>query len=42
MNLLLAALLALGRYSVPIMPALLVAAAYGVDALLSGPERASG
>jgi 4-amino-4-deoxy-L-arabinose transferase-like glycosyltransferase len=34
LNLLLAALLALGRYSVPILPALLVLAAYGADTLL--------
>ena len=33
LNLLLAALLALGRYSVPVIPALLVASAYGVDSL---------
>jgi 4-amino-4-deoxy-L-arabinose transferase-like glycosyltransferase len=35
LNVLLAALLALGRYSAPVLPALLVASAYGVDALLS-------
>jgi 4-amino-4-deoxy-L-arabinose transferase-like glycosyltransferase len=35
LNLLLAALLALGRYSVPVLPALLVASAYGADTLLS-------
>ena len=35
LNLLLAVLLALGRYSVPILPALLVASAYGIDVLLS-------
>jgi 4-amino-4-deoxy-L-arabinose transferase-like glycosyltransferase len=35
LNLLLAALLALGRYSAPILPALLVVAAFGVDTLLS-------
>jgi len=35
LNLLLAVLLALGRYSVPIMPALLVASAFGVDTLLA-------
>jgi len=35
LNLLLAALLALGRYSVPVMPVLLVASAFGVDTLLS-------
>ena len=37
LNLLLAALLALGRYSVPIMPCLLALAAYGLDGLL--PRR---
>jgi 4-amino-4-deoxy-L-arabinose transferase-like glycosyltransferase len=35
LNLLLAILLALGRYSVPIMPALLVASAFGIDTLLA-------
>ena len=35
LNLLLAALLALGRYSAPVLPALFVASAYGLDALLS-------
>lgn len=34
LNLLLAALLALGRYSVPIMPCLLALSAYGIDGLL--------
>jgi len=34
-NLVLAFLLALGRYSVPVMPLLLVAAAFGVDTLLT-------
>jgi 4-amino-4-deoxy-L-arabinose transferase-like glycosyltransferase len=38
-NILLAFLLALGRYSVPILPALLVVSAFGVDTLLS--RRAS-
>lgn len=38
LNTLLAALLALGRYSVPILPALLVLSAYGLDALLP-PRR---
>ncbi len=38
LNILLAALLALGRYSVPILPALLVLSAYGLDALLP-PRR---
>jgi 4-amino-4-deoxy-L-arabinose transferase-like glycosyltransferase len=37
LNLLLAALLALGRYSSPILPGLLVVAAYGVDKLI--PRR---
>jgi 4-amino-4-deoxy-L-arabinose transferase-like glycosyltransferase len=37
LNLLLAALLALGRYSAPILPGLLVVGAYGVDKLL--PRR---
>jgi hypothetical protein len=40
LNLLLAVLLALGRYSMPIMPALLVASAFGVDTLLTRWERA--
>jgi 4-amino-4-deoxy-L-arabinose transferase-like glycosyltransferase len=35
LNLLLAALLALGRYSVPIMPCLLALAAFGIDGLLT-------
>src|SRR5262249_22727442 len=35
LNLILALLLALGRYSTPIMPALLVASAFGVDTLLT-------
>jgi 4-amino-4-deoxy-L-arabinose transferase-like glycosyltransferase len=34
LNLLLAPLLALGRYSVPVIPALMVMAAYGIDTLL--------
>jgi 4-amino-4-deoxy-L-arabinose transferase-like glycosyltransferase len=34
LNLLLALLLALGRYSVPILPALVVLAAFGIDSLL--------
>jgi len=34
LNLLLAALLALGRYSVPILPCLLALSAYGIDGLL--------
>ena len=36
LNLLLAILLALGRYSAPIMPALLVASAFGMDTVLAG------
>jgi hypothetical protein len=42
LNLLLAALLALGRYSAPILPPLLVLAALGVDSLLAArsPRRA--
>ena len=40
LNLLLAALLALGRYSAPILPGVLVVAAYGVDALLARREGA--
>jgi len=39
LNLLLAALLALGRYSAPILPELLIMAAFGTEALL--PERAA-
>jgi 4-amino-4-deoxy-L-arabinose transferase-like glycosyltransferase len=39
-NLLLAALLALGRYSVPILPELLILAAFGLEALL--PKQAAG
>lgn len=35
LNFLLAILLALGRYSAPIMPALLVASAFGIDTVLS-------
>jgi 4-amino-4-deoxy-L-arabinose transferase-like glycosyltransferase len=35
LNLLLAALLALGRYSAPVLPGVLVVAAYGIDTLLS-------
>ena len=34
LNILLACLLALGRYSAPILPALLVVAAFGVDTVL--------
>ncbi len=39
LNVLLAILLALGRYSVPILPALLVASAFGIDTLLSRFRR---
>jgi len=39
LNLLLAVLLALGRYSAPVMPALLVASAFGIDTLLSRSSR---
>ena len=35
LNLFLAALLALGRYSVPILPPLLVVSAFGIDSILS-------
>ena len=38
-NLFLAALLALGRYWVPILPALLIVAAFGVDTLLNRYSR---
>jgi hypothetical protein len=34
LNFVLAPLLALGRYSVPVIPALMVMAAYGLDTLL--------
>jgi 4-amino-4-deoxy-L-arabinose transferase-like glycosyltransferase len=40
LNLLLALLLALGRYSAPVIPALLVASAFGFDTLLSRRESA--
>jgi hypothetical protein len=35
LNAFLAVLLALGRYSVPVLPALLVASAFGLDTLLA-------
>jgi hypothetical protein len=35
LNLLLAILLSLGRYSAPVIPALLVASAFGIDTLVS-------
>jgi hypothetical protein len=41
LNIFLAALLALGRYSAPVLPGLLVVAAYGVDTLLSRRAAAS-
>jgi 4-amino-4-deoxy-L-arabinose transferase-like glycosyltransferase len=41
LNLELAALLALGRYSVPVLPALMVAAAFGVDTLIRLRTRAT-
>jgi len=34
LNLLLAVLLALGRYSAPVLPSLLVTSAYGLDTLI--------
>jgi 4-amino-4-deoxy-L-arabinose transferase-like glycosyltransferase len=42
LNLILAVLLALGRYSAPVIPALLVASAFGVDTLLGRSRRAHG
>jgi 4-amino-4-deoxy-L-arabinose transferase-like glycosyltransferase len=42
LNLLLAVLLALGRYSAPVIPALLVASAFGVDTLLGRREPGRG
>lgn len=39
LNAMLALLLALGRYSVPILPALMIMAAYGLDSLLRQPPR---
>jgi len=39
LNVLLAILLALGRYSAPVMPALLVASAFGLDTILSRMSR---
>jgi 4-amino-4-deoxy-L-arabinose transferase-like glycosyltransferase len=41
LNVLLALLLALGRYSAPVLPSLLVVAAYGVDALLARRQAAA-
>jgi len=35
LNILLAALLALGRYSAPVIPCLMVLAAYGIDTLVT-------
>ncbi len=42
LNIVLALLLALGRYSAPILPALLIVSAFGVDTLLERwwPRRA--
>jgi 4-amino-4-deoxy-L-arabinose transferase-like glycosyltransferase len=40
LNVLLAALLALGRYSVPVLPCLLVVSAYGLDGLLRSRSQA--
>jgi 4-amino-4-deoxy-L-arabinose transferase-like glycosyltransferase len=42
LNLLLAMLLALGRYSVPVLPCLLVLSAFGIDTLLARREAAAG
>ena len=42
LNLVLAPLLALGRYSVPVIPALMVMAAYGIDTLLGRRIRLTG
>jgi 4-amino-4-deoxy-L-arabinose transferase-like glycosyltransferase len=42
MNLVLAPLLALGRYSVPVIPALMVMAAYGIDTVLGRRARSTG
>lgn len=42
LNLVLAPLLALGRYSVPVIPALMVMAAYGIDTLLGRRMRTTG
>lgn len=39
MNLFVAALISLGRYSIPILPCLLILAAFGVDSLLPHPEK---
>ncbi len=41
MNVFLAALLALGRYSVPVLPPLLVLSAFGIDTLLARRRRVS-
>ncbi len=40
LNILLAALLALGRYSVPILPALMVLSAYGIESKFASPGSA--
>jgi hypothetical protein len=39
LNISLAALLALGRYSAPIIPVLMVLAAFGIDTLLTRREQ---
>jgi hypothetical protein len=41
MNVFVALLIPLGRYSVPIIPCLMILAAFGVDTLLSQPKLAS-
>jgi hypothetical protein len=41
MNVFVALLIPLGRYSVPILPCLMILAAFGVDTLLSRPNLAS-
>ncbi|MGI9146799.1 MAG: ArnT family glycosyltransferase [Chloroflexota bacterium] len=41
LNVLLAVLLALGRYSVPVLPELLIVSAFGVDTLLSRRRKAA-
>jgi 4-amino-4-deoxy-L-arabinose transferase-like glycosyltransferase len=41
LNVTIAALISLGRYSVPILPCLMILAAFGVDTLLNGLNRAS-
>jgi hypothetical protein len=41
MNVFVALLIPLGRYSVPIIPCLMILAAFGLDTLLSRPKLAS-